>query len=109
MNNSLRKFKDVAWPRFTRAEIEEDNPYFTFANYREIWGMTIFTLGAAALLPLIVVTLIHFQLIKTSVDSEFLLRTERLTSNARRAVTFFLEERLNALKFTVNENLDTTT
>jgi len=53
--------------------------------------------------PLIVVTIIHYQLIQKSVDSEIILRTERVASNARRAVTFFLEERLNALKFTVNE------
>ena len=52
-------------------------------------------LALLALLPLAVITIIHFQLIKSSVDSEFLLRTERLTSNARRAVTYFLEERLS--------------
>jgi two-component system NtrC family sensor kinase len=54
-------------------------------------------------LPLIFVTIIHFRLIQKSIDSEIILRTERVTSNARRAVTYFLEEHLNALRFTVNE------
>ena len=48
-------------------------------------------------------TLIYYQLIETSINTESLLRTERLASNARRAVTYFLEERLAALTFTVNE------
>ena len=65
--------------------------------------MTIFILMTTALLPLVVMTLIYYQLIETSINTESLLRTERLASNARRAVTFFLEERLAALTFTVNE------
>ena len=103
MTGSLAKIKEWILPQFAGQQNQGDNPYYTFEDYRQIWGMVIFTLGAAALLPLAVVTVIHYQLITTSVDSEFMLRTERLTSNARRAVTFFLEERLNALKFTINE------
>ncbi len=103
MTGSLAKIKEWILPQFAGQQNQGDNPYYTFEDYRQIWGMVIFTLGAAALLPLAVVTVIHYQLITTSVDSESMLRTERLTSNARRAVTFFLEERLNALKFTINE------
>jgi two-component system NtrC family sensor kinase len=51
--------------------------------------MTIFILMTTALVPLIVMTLIYYQLIETSINTESLLRTERLASNARRAVTFF--------------------
>ena len=65
--------------------------------------MGIFVLAIASLVPLVAVTIIHYRLIQKSLDSELILRTERLTSNARRAVTFLLEERLNALRFTVNE------
>jgi len=90
-------------PKFYRQKHKHLDHYFTFTNYRKIWAIGIFGLGAAALLPLLVITMIHYQLIQTSVDSELILRTERLASNARRAVTFFLEERLNALSFTVNE------
>ena len=54
-------------------------------------------------MPLLAITIIHYQLIQKSVDSELIFRTERLVSNARRAMTFFLEERLDALRFSVNE------
>lgn len=93
----------LIWPEFQRQNSEHLNSYFTFSNYRKVWGIGIFVLAASALLPLIAVTVIHSRLIQKSVDSELILRTERLASNARRAVTFFLEERLNALRFTVNE------
>jgi len=90
-------------PQFYRREEEHLSPYFRFKDYRKIWGFGIFILATAALVPLVAVTIIHYRLIQKSLDSELMLRTERLTSNARRAVTFLLEERLNALKFTVNE------
>jgi signal transduction histidine kinase len=94
--------KSIRWDFYHQTD-EHLNPYFTFGNYNKLWGIGILVLGAAALVPLIAVTVIHYQLIRTSVDSELILRTERLASNARRAVTFFLEERLNALRYTVNE------
>ena len=103
MTDALNKFPGVMWPRFHRNNDEHLNPYYTFQDYRQTWGMTIFILMTTALLPLIVMTLIYYQLIETSINTESLLRTERLASNARRAVTFFLEERLAALTFTVNE------
>ena len=65
--------------------------------------MSIFVLAVTALAPLCFVTLIHYQLIQQSVDSALNLRGERLASNAKRSITFFMEERLNALIFTVNE------
>jgi signal transduction histidine kinase len=65
--------------------------------------MGIFILLATTLIPLVIMTLIHYQLIERSIDTESLLRTERVASNARRAVTFFLDERLAALTFAANE------
>jgi signal transduction histidine kinase len=103
MIGRLRKVSGSFRPEFYHRNSEHLNPYFTFTDYRKIWGIGIFLLAVTALLPLIVVTLIYYQLIQKSVNSELILRTERVASNARRAVTFFLEERLNALRFTVNE------
>jgi two-component system, NtrC family, sensor kinase len=103
MAESLNKISGTLLPQFNRSDDEHLNPYYTFQDYRQTWGMTIFTLMTTALLPLVVMTLIYYQLIETSINTESLLRTERLASNARRAVTFFLEERLAALTFTVNE------
>jgi hypothetical protein len=39
--------------------------------------------------PLVVMTLIYYQLIETSINTESLLRTERLASNARGRSLFF--------------------
>lgn len=103
MIDKWRNIFKPAFSEFDRRNNEQLSPYFTFTDYRQIWAIGIFLLAATALLPLILVTAIHYQLIQASVDSEFILRTERLTSNVRRGVTFFLEERLDALRFTVNE------
>ncbi len=103
MTKSTDKFLGFFWPRFHQNKDERLKPYYTFQNYQQTWIMVIFTLMTTALLPLITMTLIYYQLIETSIDTESILRTERVASNARRAVTFFFEERLAALKFTVNE------
>ncbi len=103
MIDRFRKAFGAIRPEFYRQKHKHLDHYFTFTNYRKIWAIGILVLGTAALVPLIVVTMIHYRLIQESIDSELILRTERVASNARRAVTFFLEERLNALRFTVNE------
>lgn len=78
--------------------------FFTFTNYSYLWLMSIFILALTALAPLGIATLIYYQLIETSVISDLNHRTKQLTAAAKSAVTFFMEERLNALTFTVNEN-----
>jgi signal transduction histidine kinase len=103
MNVRIRKIIGATWPSFYKTDNDHLDPYLTFRNYRKIWTIGIAILSVTALVPLLIVTIIHYQLIQESVASEIVLRTERLTSNARRAVSFFLEERLAALRFTVNE------
>lgn len=103
MIGRFRKALEQTWPQFYRRNDEHLSPYLTFKDYHRIWGFGIVGLAIAALLPLAIVTIIHYRLIQKSVDLELLLRTDRLASNARRSVTFFLEERLNALRFTANE------
>ncbi|MGD8835889.1 MAG: ATP-binding protein [Desulfobacteraceae bacterium] len=103
MTDTLKNRLGSMLPKFDMADDEHLNPYLMFRDYRQMWGMGIFTLMAASLLPLVVITLIYYQLIDRSIDTESLLRTERVASNARRAVTYFLEERLAALTFAANE------
>jgi len=103
MTGGEGSFLNALWPRFQKNGDDHLSLYRTFQDYRQIWGMGIFILISTALVPLVVITLIYYQLIQRSIDTESLLRTERVASNARRAVTFFLEERLAALTFTVNE------
>ena len=103
MIGRFRETVKLIWPEFYPKTSGRLNPYFTFADYRKIWGIGITLLTATALVPLAVATITYNQLAQRSVDSELVLRTERVASNARRAVTFFFEERLDALEFTVNE------
>jgi two-component system NtrC family sensor kinase len=103
MTGVLKRRLASILPMFSHNTDEPLNPYFTFRDYRQIWGMGIFILLATSLIPLVITTLIHYQLIDRSIDTESLLRTERVASNARRAVTFFLDERLAALTFAANE------
>lgn len=103
MTRPLKRLLGAMWPRFHQNSEEHLNPYYTFQNYRQSWGAAIFILMTTALLPLIIMTFIYYQLIQKSIDTESLLRTERLASNARQAVTFFFEERLAALTFISKE------
>ena len=77
--------------------------FHTFSNYLSIWVISILILAFTSLTPLIMATFINQRLLKQSVDSELDLHTERVTSNAKRSMRFFLEERLNALRFIINE------
>jgi len=103
MIERLRQIFGAIWPEYNPQDDKHLDPYFTFTDYRMIWVIGISVLVATALMPLLAVTIIHYQLLQKSVDSELTLRAERLASNARRTVTFFLEERLDALRFTVSE------
>jgi signal transduction histidine kinase len=77
--------------------------FHTFSNYPRIWIISIIILAVTSLSPLVMATFINNRLIHKSVDSELVLQTDRVTSNAKRSMRFFLEERLNALRFVVNE------
>lgn len=90
-------------PRFYNKQDEHLNPYLRFRDYNRMWAMGSILLMTTSLLPLVVMTLIYYQLIERSINTESLLRTERVASNTRRVVTYFLEERLAALTFTANE------
>ncbi|MBF0452807.1 MAG: sensor histidine kinase [Candidatus Magnetomorum sp.] len=103
MKERFNSFFYILWPRFFQQMSEHLIPYLTFHNYRKIWVRGILILIATSLLPLFVMTGIYYQLIEKSIDNALILRTERVASNTRRALTFFFEERLAALKFTVNE------
>jgi hypothetical protein len=83
MIHKIRRAFGPIWPEFYHKDTKLLDPYLTFRDYRKIWAVGISVLVATALVPLLVVTVIHYQLLEKSVDSELRLRTERLASNAR--------------------------
>ncbi|MCJ2163100.1 MULTISPECIES: PAS domain-containing sensor histidine kinase [unclassified Pseudodesulfovibrio] len=68
-------------------------------NYHRIWRLAIALLAVVALIPLTVMAFIDYNVTRHSLESENLLRTARTTSNTRRSVAYYLEERTKALEF----------
>ncbi len=56
-----------------------------------------------ALVPLMALAFFDHRVTQTHSETEAVLRTERLVSNTKRTVSFFLEERKQALQFIVEE------
>jgi len=73
-------------------------------NFKLLWQQSIAITLAVALLPLFVLAIIDYNISKEAMESEILLRTARLVSNARRTLTSYLDERKFALNFLILDN-----
>jgi two-component system NtrC family sensor kinase len=73
-------------------------------NYRRIWKLAVLLTGGVSLIPLIFITILDYQVTQHAIESEHHLRTTRIVSNTRQAISFFLHERKSALEFIVHEN-----
>lgn len=73
-------------------------------NFRRIWVHAVIWTSLVAILPLITLALVDYNVTQQSIESEILLRTSRLVSNTRRTVSFFLIERMAALDFIIKGN-----
>nr|WP_322785951.1 ATP-binding protein [Pseudodesulfovibrio piezophilus] len=90
----VSKFKPQFWDTAGDAGLNRN-----LFNYRRIWRFAIMLLAAVALIPLLTLAFIDYNVTRHSMESENLLLTARTTSNVRRTVSYFLEERANALDF----------
>ena len=94
-------------PRFLEPPPRETEAPSLF-NYRNFWTGSIYLLSMVTIVPLFILSMINLNLTREAITQENSLRTVRVTSNARRTVTYFLEERLDALKFILqNETAET--
>ncbi|MFC1885273.1 ATP-binding protein [Thermodesulfobacteriota bacterium] len=98
INNLLLQIK----PKFLESRFKK-NSYQILFNYKSVWLVSILLLFTTSLVPMSLIWFVNYKLSYESIKTENHLRTIRLTSNARRTITFFLEERLNALMFVVKE------
>ena len=57
-----------------------------------------------SLIPLIFITIVNYNATEHAFEAELSLRTARIVSNTRRAISFFLAERRSALEFIVRDN-----
>ncbi len=96
----LNHFKPAFWQK---SELST-GPFRQMFNFRRIWKIAVLATSLVTLIPLIFITSIDYNYTQKSIESENLLRTLRIGSNARRSISFFLSERLSALTFVVREN-----
>ncbi|MEA4858215.1 sensor histidine kinase [Solidesulfovibrio sp.] len=89
----------------------DGGPYRSLFNYRRLWRLSVALLAAVSLTPLCIMTVIDFNVTKRAVNQENINRTTITTSNTRRTLSYFLDERLAALGFAARvqtyENLST--
>ena len=97
-------FLDHFKPDFLKGQNISTGPFRQMFNFSLIWRRAILVTSAVTLLPLIFITAIDYNFTQKSIESENLLRTLRVGSNARRAISFFLSERQSALSFVVRDN-----
>jgi signal transduction histidine kinase len=79
-------------------------PFAHLFNFRRMWQLAVLLTLGVAVVPLVAITAVDYQVTQNSIESEIALRTSRLVSNTRRAVSFFLEERRSALDYIVRDN-----
>lgn len=70
-------------------------------NYRRIWLISIILLIMVALVPVNVFGIISYRRARDTFKTEIGLRTVRLTWKAKRTISYFLQERLDVLRFIV--------
>ncbi|MEF2144524.1 MAG: ATP-binding protein [Desulfovibrionaceae bacterium] len=96
-----QRIREIFRPGFWNAQDAESSGYGALFNYRRIWAIAVGLLAAVALLPLSFVSFMDYNVTRDAVMSESLLRTARTTSNTRRNVTSFLDERRAALELII--------
>ncbi len=102
MNRLVRIVRFAIRPRFFNAEAKAD-PYARFTSYTRQWGISMVLLAAVALVPLAVMATIDYKLTRDSLEQQLASRLDRATSNLRRSIFYFLEERASALKFLLED------
>ena len=73
-------------------------------NFRRIWKLTVWLTAAVTILPLVIMAAIDYRVSQKAMESEILLRTSRLVSNTRRSVSYFLNERMAAIDFVIQND-----
>jgi two-component system NtrC family sensor kinase len=98
IRNSATHFK----PRFWHAGTSMGQAQTLF-NYRRFYLISISLRAFVSIAPMAILLMFTYMLQDTAIDNENHLRIVRLTSNTRRTITYFLQERLDALKFIIQQ------
>lgn len=76
----------------------------SFINYRRMWWQSVIVMATVCLLPLVITTVINAYQYHFALKNENIAPVERLVSNTARSISFFLEERRNALDYVVRDS-----
>jgi two-component system, NtrC family, sensor kinase len=93
------KFLNRIKPEFWDHRIFSEGPYSSHFKFRRTWYAAVCLTSAVVLAPLIFMAVMDYRVTRHEVESEFLLRTSELVSNASRTLSYFLDERKSALDF----------
>ncbi|MBF0377431.1 MAG: two-component sensor histidine kinase [Desulfamplus sp.] len=91
-------------PAFLERPSPDNTVYKHTFNFRKIWKMTVLITAAVALIPLISITTIDYNVTQRALESEILLRAGRVASNTKRSIDFFLAKHKSVLDFLINDN-----
>jgi two-component system, NtrC family, sensor kinase len=73
-------------------------------NFRRIWNLAVFLTSGVALLPLIFMTLIHYEVTQDAIESNVHNNTMQLVRNTWWTVSYFLDEHKTALNLVAHEH-----
>jgi two-component system NtrC family sensor kinase len=100
--NQIKNFATHFKPRFWHAGTSMAQTQTLF-NYRRFYLISVTLRAFVSITPMAILLLFTYMLQDKAIDNENHLRTVRLTSNTRRTITYFLQERLDALKFIIQQ------
>lgn len=76
----------------------------TLIDYRKYWLVSVSIRTLVSLLPMGILLIFTYMLQDKAIKNENNFLITRLTSNTSRSITYYLEERLDALKFIIQQN-----
>ena len=95
---------DILKPKFWDHIDSASGAYKPMFNFRQIWKQAVIVISLFAVIPLVILTILDYNLTESAMENEIIWRTSRFVSNSRRTVSFFLHERQFALNFIIHDN-----
>lgn len=95
----------TATPEDPAPGVQVPGASFSPRPYRRLVRRVVVSTAAVAFVPLLIMTVINTLGYRQAIQSEHRKPISRLTSNSKRAVAFFLQERESALRMIVNNQL----
>ena len=100
MNGKDKVEADVRW---ATAEGRSPEPVMSERRYRRLMLTTFLATSLVAVIPLVIMTLVNYYQYREAFHQELVRPIDRMTSNIKRSLDFFLSDRLSALTMVVRD------